>query len=214
MRPVRKSPTLVLAAVSMLLACTLAGACQNRDTVVKTPGSPDTAQVVSKLAPQPGPACPEGAPPSDTTQLNDCLKDIVFDTVPALGDEQRLMIPTRRYGPLAKIEPVIGAHDYSDDDLREGRIIARFFTRRGEKGYPKLGIVPGQVTHWWVQLDRTGRGGTSTYISANAKGQISRRRDALRVDPHPGRFKQAVARWVWYEDDEKGQGTCGQACCK
>ena len=198
----------------LILASIATVACATQKVTVTPPNPDDATRVLSGVAPRPGPDCPRGTPPSDTTQLNACLQGIEFDTVPALGDEQRLMIPPGRYGPLAKIEPVINAHAYSDDDLREGRIIARFFVRPGERGYPKLGIVAGQVTNWWVQLDDTGRRGRSVYITADSLGQLSRSRDALHVEAHPGRFKQAVARWVWYENDEKGQGTCGQACCK
>jgi hypothetical protein len=198
----------------LVVACIAAVACRSKDGPVKTPDSGDATQATHSMAPQPGKDCPKGAPPSDTIQLNACLEGIEFDTVPALGDEQRLMIPIKRYGPLAKIEPVINSHEYSKDELREGRIIGRFFARDGEKGYPKLGIVAGQVTNWWVQLDETGRGGRSVYITMNKAGVLSQKEDALHVQEHPGRFKQAVARWVWYENDEKGQGTCGQACCK
>ena len=70
--------------------------------------------------------CPPNAAPSDTTQLRACLTTLAFDTVAAVGDEQRLLVRDTllpgdtmpacsfgdahhkcRHGPLAKIEPVL-----------------------------------------------------------------------------------------------------------
>ena len=44
--------------------------------------------------------CPDSAAPSDTTQLGACLQGLDFDTVPAIGDEQRLMVRARLPGPF------------------------------------------------------------------------------------------------------------------
>jgi hypothetical protein len=170
--------------------------------------------------------CPQNGPPADTTQLNACLLGLNFDTVPAIGDEQRLMIRgslpgpfchgdtthSCRYGPLSKIEPVIGAHEYSDSALQEGRIIARMFIRAGETdSYPKLGLVLHDTTYWYVNTATD----SSFFVSRPTSGAVlAATVRPLVVDPHPGAFDQAVARWVWNDADEKGQGTCGQACCR
>jgi len=170
--------------------------------------------------------CPQNAPPGDTTQLRACLQGLVFDTVPAIGDEQRLMIRSSspgpfchgdtthscRYGPLAKIEPVIGAHEYTEGDLEEGRIIARMFIRSAETdSYPKLGLVLHDTTYWYVNTAVD----SSFYVSRPVKGaSLARKTMPLEVDSHPGAFQQAVARWIWDENDEKAQGTCGQGCCR
>lgn len=214
MRSALASRALALRVFPLALVCTTAVACQNKSVSRDTGDSVTAPPAVRSEAPRPGADCPKGAPPSDATQLKACLDGIEFETVPALGDEQRLMVQPRRHGPLTKIEPVLNSHEYSQDDLKEGRIIARFTSGPGEAGYPKLGIVAGQTTYWWVQIDETGRAGRSFYISEGKGEKLSSTPDQLKVDPHPGKFKQAVARWVWYEDDEKGQGTCGQACCK
>jgi len=170
--------------------------------------------------------CPQGRAPADTTELRACISGLQFDTIPALGDEQRLMIRgtlpgpfchgdtthSCRYGPLSKIEPVIGAHTYSDSELEEGRIIARMFIRAGEtEGYPKLGLVLNDTTYWYVNTMKD----SSFFVSRPTSGaQLADTATELEVESHPEGFKQAVARWVWDDADEKGQGTCGQACCK
>jgi hypothetical protein len=164
--------------------------------------------------------CPTKGPPSNLAELTACVRGLEFDSSELAGDEQRLMINppcpgTCRYGPLAKIEPVKGAHEYSDEDLREGRIIARMFVRDGERGYPKLALVPGHMTYWWVQKDATGRSGRSLFISdAVVGGTLVSERRALEVEPvPPGVIRQALAKWRWLADDETAKGTCGPSKC-
>jgi hypothetical protein len=170
--------------------------------------------------------CPQNRPPADTTELRACISGLQFETIPALGDEQRLMIRgtlpgpfchgdtthSCRYGPLSKIEPVIGAHEYSDSALQEGRIIARMFIRPGEtEGYPKLGLVLNDTTYWYVNTAND----SSFFVSRAPSGaQLADTARELEVQSHPDGFQQAVARWIWEDSDEKTQGTCGQACCK
>jgi hypothetical protein len=173
------------------------------------------------------PALPQGCkanePPSTRTELQACLDSLDFDPIEATGDEQRLMINppcpgSCKYGPLAKIEPEMHSHLYEENDLKKGRIIARLFLQKKEtKGYPKLGLVPGAVTYWWVQFSSDPKAeysGRSVYITVAAGGnKILAKEDTLRYVEHPGGFKQAMARWVWDPKDEKTQGTCGQGCC-
>jgi hypothetical protein len=171
--------------------------------------------------------CPSGSQPADTTQLNACLQGIEFDTVESVGDEQRLMVRdsggglpcagdtthTCRYGPLAKIEPVKGAQLYSDSALAEGRIIARLYLRAGEtESYPKLGLVPGDTTYWWVNTEQD----TSYFVHRTAAEPDleNTQRGLTRTLHPPGTFEQAFASWIWVEDDEKANGGCGSACCK
>jgi hypothetical protein len=170
--------------------------------------------------------CPDSTPPSDTTQLGACLQGLTFDTVPALGDEQRLMVRgplpgpfchgdtthSCRYGLLAKIEPVMGAQDYTESALHQGRIIARMFIRAGETdSYPKLGLVLHDTTYWYVNTAID----SSFFVARPQAGDsLLATVRPLEMEPHPGRFQQAVARWLWFDNDEKSQGACGQSCCK
>jgi hypothetical protein len=173
------------------------------------------------------PGCPVNSAPADTSQLRACLTGLEFDTTEIAGDEQRLMIRDSgagprchgdifhacRYGPLAKIEPVKGAHTYADSVLEEGRIIARMFLRPGEtEPYPKFGLVAGDTTYWWVSITKD-----SSYFvhPVSMSDSLVPVRRPLERNPHPdGSFQQALARWVWSEDDEKANGNCGSSCCK
>ncbi len=183
------------------------------------------ARTEPAVAPVPGVSevaqCPKDGPPTNQAELKACVGKISFDTTEIVGDEQRLMVnppcPTScRYGPLARIEPAMGAHEYSEGDLREGRIIARLFVRKGETGYRKLALVPGYITYWWVQKDATGRRGRSIFISeAMVRNTLVSMAQRLQVEVYPpGSFRRAVARWYWLEQDETTKGTCGAGTCR
>ena len=164
--------------------------------------------------------CPEKGPPTNVAELRACVAKISFDTTDLVGDEQRLMVnppcpASCRYGPLAKIEPAQGAHQYTPGQLRQGRIIARLSVRSGEKGYEKLALVAGYPTYWWVQRDAA-EGGRSLFISEATVGtRLVTQARALQVEEYPeGAFTRAIAGWVWLDQDETAKGTCGSASCK
>jgi hypothetical protein len=177
--------------------------------VSPVPGLPETA------------VCPTKGPPTTPAEVKACASKLTFDEDELVGDEQRLMVHppcpgSCRYGPLAKIEPVKGAQDYSDDEMRQGRIIARLFIRKGDQErYLKLALVPGYMTYWWVQRDAAGRN-RSLFISEAAEGTRALTAERpLEVEPYPrGTFTRAIAGWWWLEDDETAKGTCGSASCK
>ncbi|MGH7509250.1 MAG: hypothetical protein ACREMZ_07240 [Gemmatimonadales bacterium] len=147
--------------------------------------------------------------------------------------------PSCRYGPRATIEPEIHSHQHQLSDLNEGRIIARLSLAADQtEGYEKLSVVNGHPTYWWVQLaprteadlkrkyleNREEEGsysrkvpfGRSVFVSAvpGEGGGLVMKEYPLDYTPHHGRFKQALARWVWDPEDEKTQGSCGQGCCR
>jgi hypothetical protein len=173
--------------------------------------------------------CPPAGPPTRPAELSACLTGIDFDTAQFVGDEQRLMVrelsPTGprchgetthscRYGPLAKVEPVKGAELYDDASLKQGRIIARIFLRKGEtESYSKFDLAPGDTTYWWVS---TAGDGTSAFVRrGDGRSDLPTKKKGLKRDPHPpGSFQQAVIRWVWDPEDETLNGGCGGSCCK
>jgi hypothetical protein len=55
--------------------------------------------------------------------------------------------------------------------------------------------------------------GRSFFISQRGDSLVIRERP-LYYRKHKGKFKQALARWVWDPDDETSQGSCGQGCCR
>jgi hypothetical protein len=135
---------------------------------------------------------------------------------PCPGDEKK--IHTCRYGPVAKIEPVKGAQNYSEDNLRQGRIIARLFIPSSEtEGYAKFGLKPGQTTYWWVQTDASGTGGTSVFVTTTREGKVERlppRRLVRYIYERGEELCRAIARWLWTLDDETTQGSCGGGSCR
>lgn len=174
--------------------------------------------------------CPANAAPSDTTQLRACLDSLQFDTVAAAGDEQRLLVHdpghgaachggdtthSCRHGPLAKIEPVIGAHERDTTELNEGRIIARLFLRSGEtEPYPKLGLAPTDTTYWWIQR-QSDTTAVSRYIRISGDSVVADSLQTITIELHPpGYYQQALARFIWDDADEKPQGPCGAGCCR
>ena len=146
---------------------------------------------------------------------------------------------TCRYGPIARIQPESTSHRHRLPDLREGRIIAKLILPEGEtKRYDSLALVPGKPTYWWVQIleksesdlakkashyekhkhDKYGKQdsvGVSLFISEEPAGDtLFTQRYPLYYIKHEGKFKQALARWIWDPNDEKAQGSCGQGCCR
>jgi hypothetical protein len=184
-------------------------------------------------APQPAKDCPRGVAPSTQAQLDACLKGIAFDTDYEASDEQPLAVITRgsgppcpgdsthsltcRYGPLAKIEPVIGAHRYSEDDLREGRIIARLSIDSNQtQEYPKYGLKPGRATYWWVKIGLTQSTDSSYFVTEPRGGKMDApvARKLMREIYERGiKVYRAIARWIWTLNDETAKGPCGAAKC-
>lgn len=203
-------------------------------------------------------ACPRGTAPSTPEALKACTQDLPFDTAYESIDEQPLAVidtaqgprcpgdtsrtPTLtcRYGPLARIEPVIGAHRYSEKELMEGRFIARISVPGTEKEeYKKYGLVPGQTTYWWVQTDSTRRAGTSVFLTTGKDGRVVNKvtrpltryldkdsgyKDAdprsaqtqtqeRKSDYKPAKLRRAIVRWIWSLEDETAKGRCGSGGC-
>ena len=190
-------------------------------------------------APQPASDCLAGTAPSTRAQLDACLKGLVFDTSYGASDEQPLAVITTsstgprcpgdttkscRYGPIARIEPAIGAQRYSDSDLRQGRIIARLSIPATEReGYPKYGLNPGDLTYWWVRTD-SDTSGISKFITRRKDGSIDtlpsralkREPDKARYEgkvPEEVRWQRAYARWIWSLKDEEAKVRCGSGGC-
>ncbi len=207
-------------------------------------------------APTPSPVgCPKGKAPSTQAELDACLAVLAFDASEDASDHQPLTViessrgPSSlpcpgdasgrlgcRYGPLASIQPAIGAQRYSDADLRQGRIIAKLSIDATEtEGYEKYGMVPGRNTYWWVQTDEAGTGGTSVFVTQGQDGKLRQKRRPLDRQPYteadakrdaareyPGKdgeqeglkWWRAIASWIWDLKDEIANTKCGAGSCK
>lgn len=208
--------------------------------------------------PEPQPGCPRGRAPETQAELNACLNGAAFDYSYEAGDEQPLAVIdtapaqpspeqacpgdtagsrlTCRYGPLAKFQPLIGAHLYSEEELMQGRFIARISVpSTAKEGYKKYGLVPGDTTYWWVMTDKTRRAGQSVFITVSARGgglqQVTRPltreldADSTYKDSDPGareskyrpdklpKWRRAIVRWLWSLNDETAKGKCGSGSC-
>ena len=204
----------------------LGGICSGCKPTARAPESDEGPDTTVSVTPRPDqapplpPACRRE--PKRAEDLKACADTLHFDSLEVAGDEQRLMVnppcPGKcRYGPLATIQPERDAHLYSEEDLKEGRVIARMFLSKGEKnGYKKLGLVPGQITYWWVQKvpgRKDGSDGRSVYFTATRAGLV-KKEFPLKYESYGGAAKQALARWLWDSKDEKTQGTCSSGTCK
>jgi hypothetical protein len=180
--------------------------------------------------------CPRGVAPSNAAELRACTQGLAFDPAPEVGDEQPLTVIgprdpqgmdcpgdyrhefSCRYGPRGRIEPLIGAHKFSDKALREGRIIARLsLVDRGAPDYTKLGLTQGTPTYWWVQVAADGKTGKSVFVTEARGGKevVTRSFDLVYQDnDEEPKLTRAVARWIWTLEDEKTQGSCGSGTCK
>ena len=217
---VGQSPLLLRIGVAVM-AAGLFGACYH-------PPSPPT----------PNKECRSGTPPT-AAQLDTCLEGVTFDTTYEAGDMQPLTFVSKEsgqpcpgdsrrscsYGPIAKIEPVIGAQKYSLAALREGRFIARVVVDRSEtKKYEKYNLEPGAITYWWVKTDSAGTGGSSYFLTRTTDGKfrasdprplVRERYDLGRgVGYDKARDQRAMMRWIWDLNDETAKGQCGSASCK
>jgi hypothetical protein len=217
-------------AVTLLVA--LLTGCGRSDTVPRSSGNAQVTEGTDgdTLPPPRAQGCPANRPPQTEEELKECIGDLKFDEQAEAGDEQRLLVVGQggspcpdnskrmcRHGPLARIEPLKNAHKFLPEHLQEGRIIARLSITNGQEGYPKLNLAPGHKTYWWVQRDPSGSGGRSVYVSDSlAAGTlwVSKPRELEARNVPEGTFKQALARWLWSEDDETAKGTCGSASCK
>src|SRR5262245_53584655 len=149
--------------------------------------------------------CPANSAPDEATEVQACVGALTFNTLAAAGDEQRLMVredgsgpachggdttQTCRYGPLAKIEPAVGADKLANARLDQGQIIARMFLREGEdESYAKLGLVPGDTTYWWVQRQNDSTA-ISRYLTLSDGEVTATPEDTIRIELHPnGTFK-------------------------
>jgi hypothetical protein len=162
---------------------------------------------------------------SDTTIIA-YIRKLSFVPDTEAGDRQGLLLghfpASPRYGPVATILPEVNANRGSLAELRRnGKVIARIeMDKIGAQPYPKLALLPGATTYWWVRLDPRDSSltGRSVFITVDTLGHIvSRTAFPLKVMPEQGhrfyRNLQPLARFTWNPADEGTWGTCNGACC-
>ncbi len=158
--------------------------------------------------PPPTAPIPGGEPPASApkevllrygSSLEFRLREVVSDHDVVL-DPQYPRAAAESLAVLVAVEPQIGVHQLTEEQLRQGRIVARF--RKGPRGsLPSYGLAEGDTLSYWVM-----------YYDGRWKGRfISQSMDTKRnaeYDPHkeydyrkeglskPIVYKQAAAKWV------------------
>jgi hypothetical protein len=140
-----------------------------------------------------------------------------YDSVEGSGDRQRLMFgsyPNGSFGPLARIQPQVGTYLLDTARLAKGRIIAILVNESADTGYTKLAMTRRDSVYWWV--DRRAGHWRSAFIPTSKEARIRLTR-TMELTSHAGgyRWKQALARWVWSDEDDGAWATCTAfRCCK
>ena len=175
----------------------------------------------------PGFSAPYDSVGSDTL-LAYIVDTLTFDTIPGVGDEQRLMLGTCpgacTHGPRVKIEPERRSYRNKVSSLHgQGRIIARMINYDTTE-YPKLNLGGHDTVYWAVtRADTTAAPDSlrSTSLFISIRGLRGTRTPVITYDTgyvenHGYGYygKHALARWIWSDTDETGWGSCAKgACC-
>src|SRR5262245_11192987 len=153
-------------------------------------------------------------------QFREYLRTLSFSPDSESGDRQALLVghypDSALFGPVANILPEERSHLISPAEFSRGRVIARIANESADS-YPKLGLMPHDVTYWWVEYNERSDTGRSVFVAVDADTNIlSRTIRGLEVFRYHKRFRvmQPLARFVWTEGDDLIWGSCGGACCR
>jgi hypothetical protein len=147
------------------------------------------------------------------------VERLEFVSDPHLSDEQPLIDSAisgqlRRVGPRARIEPEVRSTKITDEQLRDGRVIARIIS---DGTFEPLGIRRG-IQYVWIDSS-TGRW-RAAIIPATATEPIRMLSASVRERPHLKIVPSALwyyGRWVGPGPvppiGPQGQGSCGTRCC-
>lgn len=133
---------------------------------------------------------------------------------PLGGDEQRLLVgqyPTGRHGPLAAIHPVVNSFRHDGIDDPNGRLLARIIIYDTLQGYPKFNAEPSDTVYWYAYPD-TGDGITERSVLVSSRTQTVLLAP-LRMHRELVRGREAMARFVWRDDDETVWVYCAWVYC-
>ena len=141
--------------------------------------------------------------------------DTGYDTLPGVGDEQRLMVgrcpESCRHGPQAKIQPH-RATAYPRATHPDSQVFIARIINLDDTAYGKFNLH-GRDTVYWAIGTRRGLLVSIFYsTAADARPFYS----DLEIENHRTQvYRQALARWIWDDRDEAAWGTCdGGRCCK
>jgi hypothetical protein len=124
-----------------------------------------------------------------------------------LSDSTLQLLMGCTVGPRVRIDPEIGAYRIGEAGVQEGRIIARMVNLE-PIAYPKLNLQPRGTTYWWV--DRKTR---SYYVSADTTIAMVRDTLVYHKEPEYVRWRQAIARFLVVDKDDKTWTACDSLYC-
>lgn len=117
------------------------------------------------------------------------------------------------YGPVASIQPQVDAAFLSLEELKAGRVIARF-VNEDTLAYEKLNLSAKSTTYY-VVVNTGGPQWTGYFVSADpARGSLSRVPHPIYIDAPHDRYSRSTARWIWVAEDEQAWVSCNSHCCK
>ena len=177
------------------------------------------------------PGVPPPPPPPftsiDSVAHQDFLKyaaSLEYDVNTGYGDRQALAVakvpggkcPEEcEYGPVARIEPQVGAIALTPEDLKVGRILGRVINE-SDAPYEKLNLGSRDTLYAWVEQVNGEIRGRLISSDAGRFERSLRPRPVEKPDgPHQPRYVRSTARWIWTVDDETMWLTCPVlGCCQ
>jgi len=163
------------------------------------------------------PPAPEVPIPSFTGDVDrDSRQDIVnfaralpFGESVGAGDAQPLWMATDSgavQGAVVRIEPVFLAHEYTREELGNGRFVARM-VNRDDRRYEPLGIGTRDTTYWWIDSIARGTWRTLLLSSDPAIPTVEMTTQLESTSGQP-RHVQSLARWTGVRENVAGWVTC------
>jgi hypothetical protein len=115
-----------------------------------------------------------------------------FDSLRGRTDEQMLMGSGRAAGPLAEIQPEVGAFRATRAMLASGYVVGRI-VNRDTLAYAAVNLAPRDTVYWWV--DSTAAGWRATFVSSRAGARPLVR--PMQLEEHADqRHSEPSARWL------------------
>ncbi len=187
------------------------------------------AVLAAACRPDGRPGVPPPPPPFtsiDSVAHQDFIKyasSLEYDVNTGYGDRQALAvarIPGGKcpeeceYGPVARIEPQVGAIALTPADLKVGRILGRVINE-SDVTYEKLNVGKLDTVYAWVeQVNGEIRGRLISSDPARFERSLKPVPVSKPDGPHQPRYLRSTARWLWTVDDEGMWLTCpGLGCC-
>lgn len=130
-------------------------------------------------------------------EILDVARATPFDVRYGAGDQQRLIVgecaDDCRYGPLADVQPAMGIHTQSEQELASGRFVGRMINH-GPEAYSSLNLGATDTTYVWV--DKAAGAWRAVLVPSSSGGTLVEKRLALETHVTQEPWAQPGARWL------------------